>query len=196
MSTCKQCGRDVSLPFGCCYCRKAFCSDHVRPENHLCAKLKYWRQTKEAVEGTILKSRKLAFCIILILLGATVALASSQSGSRELRDPIYQEVIQFIESDQTDRNLYKEEEYVCSNFAKDFQDNAFKAGYRCGYVLAFTHDLAHALNCFNTTDHGLIFVEPQEDEIVKPTIGEPYWNRTKYRAPSYNDTVTSFLVTW
>lgn len=201
MSECEQCGREVRFPFGCCYCRKPFCSEHVLPKNHGCPKLyqelKYWHQKKKAMEGEIPSARvRLAFCIILILLSATIAHASYHFGSRELRDPTYQEALQFIEIDQTDKNLYLDGEYTCTNFATDFRDNALKAGYKCGFVLVFSSDWNHALNCFNTTDYGLIFVEPQEDEIVTLTVGKPYWDRTKYASPPYNDTVTSFLIDW
>ena len=209
MLKCRECGREVLFPFGCCYCRKAFCSEHVLPEKHRCPKLyqelKYWYQKKKAMEGEIPKSRKfvspiLAFCIILIFSSAIIVHTSYHFGSRELRDLTYQEALQFIESDQTDKNLYKEGKYTCANFAKDFKNNALKAGYRCGYVLVFSPDWSHALNCFNTTDYGLIFIEPQEDEIVTLTIGQPYWDRTKYtpryQGRTYNDTVTSFLINW
>ena len=209
MSKCEQCGREVLFPFGCCYCRKAFCSEHVHPENHQCVKhsqeLKYWYQKKKAMEGEIPKSRKfvspiLAFCIILILLSAITVHTSYYFGSRELRDPTYQEALQFIELDPTDKNLYKDEKYTCADFATDFKNNALKAGYSCGYVLVFLANWSHALNCFNTTDCGIIFVEPQKDEIITLTIGQPYWDRTKY-APlydgvAYDDTVTGFLIEW
>jgi len=198
MSICERCGREVLFPFGCCYCRKAFCSEHVRPENHQCPKL-YQPRTREIPKSRNLVFPILAFCIFLILSSAFIAYTSYYYVSTELRDPTYQEALQFIESDQTDKNPYKEE-YICSNFATDFKNNALKAGYRCGYVLVFGPDWNHALNCFNTTDHGLIFVEPQEDEMVILAIGQPYWDRTKYASPydrgTCNDTVTSFLIDW
>ena len=199
MSNCEQCGREVLFPFGCCYCRKAFCSEHVRPENHQCPKL-YQPRTREIPKPRNLVFPILALCIFLILSSAIIAYTSYYYGSTELRDPTYQEALQFIGSDQTDKNLYKKEEYICSNFATDFKNNALKVGYRCGYVLVFGPDWNHALNCFNITDHGLIFVEPQKDEIVTLAIGQPYWDRTKYAIPydrgTCNDTVTSFLIDW
>ena len=209
MSKCKQCGIEVLFPFGCCYCRKAFCPEHVIPKKHQCPKLsqelKYCHQKKKTMKEETLKRKKfvspiLAFCIILILSSTITARTSYYSGSGELRNPTYQEALQFIESDQTDKNQYKEGKYTCADFAADFKSNALKASYRCGYVLVFLADWSHAINCFNTTDCGLIFVEPQEDEIVTLKIGQPYWDRTKY-APqfygrTYNDTVTGFLITW
>jgi hypothetical protein len=205
MSTCEQCGREVTFPFGCCFCRGAFCSEHVSPENHRCQELKYWRRKKKVVEGKMPKfrrhlSRILAFCMVLTFLSAVTVHMSCTSGGGELRDPTYQEALQFIESDQTDKNPYKDQEYTCANYATEFRSNALKAGYRCGHVRAFFDDWSHALNCFNTTDRGMIFVEPQLDEVVPLTIGQPYWDRTRY-APryngrTYNDTVTGFLIEW
>jgi len=209
MSKCEECGREVLFPFGCCYCRKAFCDEHLRPENHRCPKpsklMIFGDKNKRAMGGEIPKFRKfmysaLAFCLILIVSSSFIAHISCHFGSRELRDPTYQEALQFIESDQTDKNPFIYEEYTCADFATDFKNNAFKAGYRCGYVLVFFSDLSHALNCFNTTDHGLIFVEPQEDAIVTLKIGQPYWTRIGYTPRYYgrtvNDTVTGFLITW
>jgi predicted membrane GTPase involved in stress response len=33
---------------------------------------------------------------------------------------------------------------------------------------------AHAIVCFNTTDKGIIFIEPQTDEIAQVVVGEYY----------------------
>ncbi len=199
MSHCEECGGNVQFPFGCCYCRKAFCAEHVRPRNHRCSKL-YQAYAREMPRSGKFLPSILALCIILILSSGVIAQISHNSNGIELRDPTYGEALQFVESDRTDENPYKEEEYTCSNFATDFKSNALKAGYRCGYVLVFGPDWNHALNCFNTTDCGLIFVEPQEDEILTLAIGQPYWDRRRYASPlagsGYNDTVTSFLIDW
>jgi hypothetical protein len=50
--------------------------------------------------------------------------------------------------------------------------------------------------CFNTTNHGLVFIEPQYDMITTLTIGQPYWNRTIYELPEYDDTIESFTIIW
>jgi hypothetical protein len=137
-----------------------------------------------------------AFGIILILLGVNVAYTSHLAGSGESRNPTYLEALEFIESDQTDKNQYVEGKYTCSNFAVDFENNAFESGYKCGFVLVLFVNKSHALNCFNTTDYGLIFVEPQEDKIVKMTVGQSYWNRMTSTPIGYNDTITGFFIIW
>jgi predicted nucleic acid-binding Zn-ribbon protein len=90
-----------------------------------------------------------------------------------LRDPTYDEAIAFIDSDKTDENGYSSD-YVCYDFTSDFNTNALQMGYRCGFVYIEFSDSAHAIACFNTTDNGLIYVEPQNDEIVTLTIGQSY----------------------
>jgi len=92
-----------------------------------------------------------------------------------VRDPTYDETLQFIASDQTDKNDYDEDSYYCFHFTADVEKNAFKQGYRCGFVyMEFSLASAHAIVCFNTTDQGLIFIEPQTDEIVNVAVGEFY----------------------
>jgi len=112
-----------------------------------------------------------------------------------IRDPTYDEAIAFMNLDQTDENEYSES-YTCFNFAADFENNAFQAGYRCGFVYVEFVEGAHATVCFDTIDKGLIFIEVQEDDIVILTIGQPYWDRAKYEPPDYNDTVVSFTIIW
>ena len=88
------------------------------------------------------------------------------------------------------------ENYTCVNFAADFENNAFQARYTCGFVYIDFEELAHATVCSNTTDYELIFLEPQSDEIVSINVGQPYWNRTKYEPPEYNDTIVRFMIIW
>jgi len=90
-----------------------------------------------------------------------------------IRDPTYAEAIAFINLDRTDRNEYTED-YVCYDFTADFNANAFQMGYRCGFVYIEFSDSAHAIACFNTTDRGLIYVEPQNDKIVDVAVGRMY----------------------
>jgi len=97
----------------------------------------------------------------------------------QLRDPTYQEVKTFIESDQANRNTWQYGVYNCCDFTADVITNAQKVGLRCGAVWVqlentVADDYLHALVAFNTTDRDVIFIEPQSDEEVALKVGEPY----------------------
>jgi hypothetical protein len=113
-----------------------------------------------------------------------------------IRDPTYSEAILFVDSDRTDMNPYIEGEYVCWNFAADFIENGSNQGYKVGFVYIQFPQSAHAIVCLNTTDNDLIFIEPQDDNIITElTIGEPYWDRDRYIV-DYDDTIQLFEIIW
>ncbi|MCD6470422.1 hypothetical protein J7L29_06460 [Candidatus Bathyarchaeota archaeon] len=112
-----------------------------------------------------------------------------------IRDPTFQEVLNFIRIDKTDRNKYSEN-YTCINFAADVKNNAFKAGYRCGLVYIRFPETAHTIVAFNTTDKGIIFIEPQFDDIVILEIGKSYSKLNGYREPPYDDTILYYIIIW
>jgi len=112
-----------------------------------------------------------------------------------IRDPAYQEMLTFIALDRTDENQYSEN-YSCFHFTADVEAHAYQAGYRCGFVHIEYPDYAHAIVCFDTTDQGLIFIEPQLDDIVTLSIGQSYSNLNEYKKPDFNDTIISFTIIW
>ena len=120
-----------------------------------------------------------------IISGIFAAYAVDVRRYRSLRDPTYREALQFVRSDPTNRNQYNQT-YTCFNFASDFVNNAVNQGYKCGYVIIEFPDDEHAVVAFNTSDNGLIFIEPQNDEQVTLTTGQPYLGRTVLR----------FAITW
>jgi len=108
---------------------------------------------------------------LLVILTATLVTGVSPG------NPTYFEVQQFVASDKTCIHQYIDGSYTCANFAADFRNNALRAGYECGYAFVyFPGDQSHVLNCFNTTDKGLVFVEPQWGKFVTITVGKPYQN--------------------
>ena len=112
-----------------------------------------------------------------------------------IRDPTYREVISFIRMDETDKNKYSEN-YTCINFAADVKNNAFKAGYRCGLVYIRFPETAHTIVVFNTVDKGMIFIEPQFDDIVILEVGESYSALNGYKTPPYDDTILYYIIIW
>ena len=113
------------------------------------------------------------FLSVFLLAIFIATLVSSASPT----NPTYSEAQKFVASDKTHSHQYIEGSYTCANFAADFRSNALRAGYECGYAfIYFPGEQSHVLNSFNTTDEGLVFVEPQWDEFVNITVGQPYQN--------------------
>ena len=137
-------------------------------------------------KGVIERVSFLSMIIVsAVIVGVIAARNIDLEEDYNLRDPTYKEAAQFIRSDQTDKNQYNQS-YTCINFANDFRDNALNEGYRCGYVAIEFGETSHVIVCFNTSDNGLIFIEPQTDEIVTLTAEQSYLGEMIHR----------FSITW
>ena len=82
----------------------------------------------------------------------------------EATDPTFDELIAFISLDPTDTRTYIREggnAYVCADFAEDVHNNAEAVGIRAGWVaIRFQGtEEGHAINAFETTDKGLIYID-------------------------------------
>ena len=119
-----------------------------------------------------------------------------------LKDPTYKQAVKFLREDKTDRNKYVEDSYVCSHFARDVCNNAEVQGFRCAFVELRYSGGGHSIIAFDTIDRGLLYFEPQSDEVVKPIIGKEFWRCIepkpgyRYEKPSYDDTIMEVLVIW
>jgi hypothetical protein len=112
-----------------------------------------------------------------------------------IRDPTYTEMLNFIAVDQTDKNTYNLT-YDCHDFTRDVLENAFILGLKGGYVYIEFAESAHAIVCFDTVDKGLVFVEPQSDDLMSVAVGIHYWDRAIYEEPEYDDTIVQFDIIW
>ncbi|RZB32200.1 MAG: hypothetical protein AEth_00523 [Candidatus Argoarchaeum ethanivorans] len=75
-------------------------------------------------------------------------------------DPTWDELIVFLEKDDTDEELYLDNSFVCADFAEMLHNNAETSGIKTAWVgVDFTVGEGHALNAFNTTDKGLVYVD-------------------------------------
>jgi flagellar biosynthesis/type III secretory pathway protein FliH len=91
-----------------------------------------------------------------------------------IKDPTYKQAMAFMSSDKTWQNHYTTT-FDCENFAGLFKKDAFKAGYRCFYVVIDTSGLyGHAIDAFNTTDRGMIYIEPQLNQMVTVKMDTNY----------------------
>ena len=93
-----------------------------------------------------------------------------------LKDPTWEELKSFIESDKTDELEYKPHEFDCTGFAITLRDNAWRQGLRCGFVeIDLSSGVGHNLNAFKTTDRGLVFVDClDKDAIAYVQVEKPY----------------------
>jgi len=83
--------------------------------------------------------------------------------------PSYSEVLKFIEEDDTDRQEYIEENYtfICTDFTDRFISNFLKKGFfSCEAIIYLPNNSSHSIVAINTTDKGLLFVDPQNDKVI------------------------------
>jgi hypothetical protein len=102
---------------------------------------------------------------------------SSANQTITLKNPTFQELKDFVLADPTHRHAFVLNEYECRNFATDMVNDAVKQGIECGFVLLCFDQGQHAVVAFNTTDRGLIYVEPQTNAAVEPKIGGTYMSQ-------------------
>jgi len=135
--------------------------------------------------------------------GMAAGTADGRKSSVDLHDPSYKELMTFLTTDKTDAEKYDALNYNCFDYSADVNNNAELAGIRCAFVtITYPQSPGHAIIAFETTDKGLIYVEPQSDSRVNLVIGKRYYQCVVpkpgyyYTAPSYNDTIKEIEVIW
>jgi hypothetical protein len=114
-----------------------------------------------------------------------------------LHNPTYQEMKTFLAQDTTDSKTYTEDEYVCVDFAAAVNNNAEAKGIRCATVDIFHPEgYGHTIVAFETTDKGLIFIEPQFDREVELIVGKSYSQINNFTPAPRDDTIDRFVVIW
>ncbi|MEA1872078.1 MAG: hypothetical protein U9M91_01580 [Chloroflexota bacterium] len=112
------------------------------------------------------------------------------------KNPTYDELVDFIRKDQTDKTPYELYKYSCLDYARDIHNNAETAGIRAGLVILNQDSESvlggHALNVFDTTDKGLIFVDcTSYDMRAYVTVGEIY-----SLDPLYSGAIDDNMFVW
>jgi hypothetical protein len=77
------------------------------------------------------------------------------------RDPTWDELTIFLKNDETDIEDYNLLTFPCGAFAQELYNNAEAQGIRAAWVIIRFSDTLelHALNAFQTTDKGLVYVD-------------------------------------
>jgi len=87
------------------------------------------------------------------------------------RDVSYSELLNFLLEDQTDKIIYVENSFTCSDFSQTLQHNAEMKGIHCAWVYVDLLEISdHSLNAFRT-DRGLIFID---DSGVEANVIHPF----------------------
>jgi hypothetical protein len=103
-----------------------------------------------------------------------VKTAVAISPTIELKNPTFQELRDFILKDPTSRSQFVLNKYECRHFAAEVDNNAEAEGLRCAFVLLCFEQGQHAVVAFDTTDRGLVYIEPQTDAAIEPKVGGKY----------------------
>jgi len=89
------------------------------------------------------------------------------------QDPSWAELQAFVLYDDTDEQPYVEDSFVCTDFAAMLHDRAEAEGIRAAYVsVELTGSPGHALDAFNTTDRGPVYIDCTGVGLSFATTGE------------------------
>ncbi len=127
----------------------------------------------------------------------------------EAHNPTWQELKQLLWGDKTDQCLYSETSFVCADFAEMLHNNAEKAEIRAAYVCIdlASYSEGHALNAFNTTDQGLVYIDDtgldyshtfSADKTVTVSEGSEYQPKSIFDSTQWQDmgTVAKIWIQW
>ena len=115
-----------------------------------------------------------------------------------LTNPTRKEMREFLAHDKTNDNSFIINEYVCSDFSAELKNNAEANGIRAAYVRIRSTEWRHAVVAFETTDRGLIFIEPQSDREVELVTGKsfPWYMVGAVSALRSIDPITEIQIIW
>ncbi len=115
----------------------------------------------------------------------------------KVREMSLSELETFIDKDTTDENEWVEYEYNCYHFTSDLMANAIEENFAVGFVYLRWDKMsqgsssgsgAHAITVFKTVDEGKIYVEPQNDKIIKNLEeGDDYLDKAGWADPEYEE---------
>ncbi len=81
-------------------------------------------------------------------------------------NPTWQELVNFLTIDDTDKIKYEKGEFICGDFAESLHNNAEKAGIKSAFVCIilgpsseYPSGGGHALNAFDVIGQGVIFID-------------------------------------
>ena len=92
------------------------------------------------------------------------------------RPVTWMELVSFLSDDHTNWNAYDSNYYVCLDFSIDLVESAGKQNIK-GWIVGvdfYNQENGHAFVAFETTDLGVVYIEPQSDfRYIIPIVGKP-----------------------
>ena len=142
---------------------------------------------------------------------ASAVATSPPATEPALHNPSWSQLKAFLLADKTDQVPYVYPTHVCEDFAGAIQKNAKKAGWRCAFVTidvegypdwygyGIPSNAGHALNAFETTDRGLVYIDctgvPSGeyrsgscDKVVSVSMGKEYQPVSLFPKPGWSST--------
>ena len=112
--------------------------------------------TSPVIKYSVIKDRENA-------LGEHPVLMENSSA----HNPTYKELLNFLKTDDTVKSKYVSPDFTCADFAQEMQNHAESQGIRCGFagISFFESQYGHALDVFDTTDRGLVYVDTTSGEV-------------------------------
>jgi hypothetical protein len=95
-----------------------------------------------------------------------------------LNNPTFEEMKDFLAKDPTSEKPFVSGIFECRHFATEVDNNAQAAGWQCAFVLICYAQGQHAVVAFDTIDRGIIYIEPQTDDVIDIYVGGTYQNQT------------------
>lgn len=116
-------------------------------------------------------------------------------------NPTWDELKAFLATDKTDEHPYDFLTFVCADFAEMLHNNAETAGIRAAFVTVnlgpcsyYATGGGHALNAFETTDRGLVYIDCTSpiqdmninaDKVVDVELGKEYIPKSIFPEPGW-----------
>jgi len=157
-------------------------------------------ETEEAIEQTAenISSTEHVYLDGGILVGADghyITLRNNQNAT----DPSWEQLKAFLLTDETDNHQYDLGTFVCADFAEMLHNNAEAAGLKAAFVAIqlgpcsyYPTSGGHALNAFETTDKGLVYIDctssnqgVNSDKIVDVEVGKEYVPKSIFPEPGW-----------
>jgi len=124
-------------------------------------------QLKEAIQDMAAESQTSSSSIQLPGLASTPGVSGTPIPT--YRNVTWKQLMAFVANDPTNLHPYIPGKYECVNFALDLTANAHKQNINAWITTVDfgSTEIGHAFVAFPTTDKGIIYIEPQTDEVYQ-----------------------------